>query len=187
MVAFLTSAAFMAKYLRSKYHFHIMPMANPDGVGMGLSRLTHERGLNLDRIYWNEGAGPEVGILLQILDRLQPKVYMNIHNYAIKFIDGLLTPNSHEFVDKILQHLPADAAHYRRWFIVTDKEWFEKNHVTEYPRDCLGGRQYCKDKFGALAVVFEFPWFGRNTALMREKGVAALTALGLAAVEELKL
>jgi hypothetical protein len=177
----------VAEHLRSKFNFYIMPMTNPDGVFNGLSRLSHETGFNNDRLYWNNGPGPEGETLIKTLDHIQPAVYMNIHNYAMKFIDGLLTCESSDFVKKIIKYLPADHEHHKEWFIVTDEEWCKKNNYKEYPKSCWGGKNYCKNNFDSISIIFEFPWFSRNTTLMKERGVKALTALGLTAIEELKI
>ena len=187
IVDFLYGNSNTAEELRSKFNFYIVPMTNPDGVYNGLSRLTYEAGFNNDRLYWNNGPGPEAKVLLEILDRLKPAVYMNIHNYAMKFIDGLLTCESSDFVEKIIKKLPADQEHHKEWFIMIDKEWCEKNNYKEYPMNCWGGKNYCKNKFDTVSVIFELPWFGRNTSLMKERGVRALTAFALVAIEELEI
>lgn len=186
IVDFLASDDPVAAYLNSKFNFQIMPMTNPDGVYNGLSRLTHENGLNLDRIYWNEGAGPEVGILLRNLDIIKPAVYMNIHNWAFKFIDGILAADQ-DIAETIPQYMPNDAEHLKKWKIDHDKLWCERNNVTVYRHDFKGSRYYCKEKFDSIAAVFEFPWFARTTGDMRKKGVQALTALALISIEKLKI
>ena len=187
IIDFLLGDSHDSKLLRDRFNFFIMPMTNPDGVFSGLSRLTYENGFNNDRLYWNNGPGPEGKTLIQTLDRIQPAAYMNIHNYAMKFIDGLLTCESSDFVKKIIRRLPADHEHHKEWFIMTDEEWCKRNNYKEYPKNCWGGKNYCKDKFGTLSVIFELPWFGRNTAIMKERGVKALTAFAHTAIEELKI
>jgi len=187
IVDFLCEKSFISEYLRSKYSFFVLPMTNPDGVYNGLSRLTHENGFNLDRLWWNNGPGAEGRVLLDILDHFRPSVYMNIHNYAMKFVDGLLTCQPMGFVEKICQHLPADHEHHKNWFVMTDDEWCKRNNTKEYLEECWGGKNYCKNHFDSLSVIFELTWFGRNTELMKERGTKAMTALALAAVEELKI
>ncbi len=187
IIDFLHGKSYMSEYLRSKFNFFILPMTNPDGVYNGLSRLTYENGFNNDRFWWNGGPGTEGKVLIKTLDRIKPTVYMNIHNYAMKFIDGLLTCESSDFVDKILTHLPADHKHHKDWFIMTDEQWCKKNNTKDYLKDCWGGKNYCKNKFGTLSVIFELTWFGRNTASMKKLGVKAMTALALVGVEELAI
>jgi len=187
MVDFLHGSSCLSNYLKSKFNFFIMPMTNPDGVYKGLSRLTYENGLNVDRFWWNEGKGPESEIIIKTLDRVKPSVYMDIHNYALKFVDAILISESTEFVEKILQHIPSDYEHHKRWVIQTEEAWFKRNKLTERPKNCKGGRSYCQDSFDTLAITFELTWFCRNAALMRKRGVQALIALALASVEELKI
>lgn len=134
IVEFLNSNSFMSEYLKSKFNFYIMPMTNPDGVYNGLSRLTHENGRNLDRFFWNEeNPSSEVDTMLKVLHQLKTAVYINFYNYAEKFIDAILSTCSRYFVDKIIQHLPADNEHHKRWFIMTEDELNkQKNELNEH-------------------------------------------------------
>lgn len=176
----------VAAFLKTKFNFHILPMTNPDGVYNGLSRLTHEKGLNVDCIYWNGGAGPEVGILLGVLDKIKPSVYMNIHNWVFKFIDGLMGADE-ETVKSIVELMPPDTAHLKKWKLDYDALWCQRNNMEEYLRECRGGRHYCKEKFDSIAAVFEFPWFGRTAESMRQRGVQGMKALAAYSIDKLKI
>ncbi|MHC4871756.1 MAG: M14 family zinc carboxypeptidase [Planctomycetota bacterium] len=182
IVDFLHEKSNLSELLRFNYNFYILPMTNPDGVYNGMSRLTYEAGLNLDRLWWNNGPGKEGSILVETLDRLRPSVYMNMHNYAMKFVDGLLTSESMDFVEQIFKQLPADHEHQKEWFVMTDEEWRIKNNKRAYTKEFWGGKNYCKNQFGSLSVIYELTWFNRNTAQMKERGVRALTALALTAM-----
>ncbi len=178
-----------ADYLRSKFNFHIVPMTNPDGVHNGMSRLTWEQGADMNRI--NTVADPAHDALRAAIDRLQPAAHMNIHNWSDKFTDGLLA-NERSIAERILTHMPADSAHYKRWKVETAEDIIRKNgwenlspaELREKRRPAWSWKNYCQDKFGALCVNFEFPWFALNTADMRAKGARAFIAFALAAIEE---
>ena len=182
IVDFLISEACDFRNLRGKYNFHIIPMSNPDGVFNGMSRLTWERGLNLDRINWNPGAGPEIDIIKSALDSIRPDVFINFHNWAFKFKDGIML-HDETFAEKFITSMPDDLAHEKKWHIDSDELWCQRNNMPVYAQDCIGWRHYCHDHFGSLGIVFEFPWYGLTTSEMKSKGKNALLAV-LATIEK---
>ena len=191
IVDFLLSNSALAQYLRSKFHVYIVPMTNPDGVYNGMSQLTWEQGANMNRIFTVPDAAHDA--LKSAIDRIRPAVHMNIHNWTHKFLDGLLA-NDQTIADKILTHMPADYRHNKRWTVQTTAEYIKASGWDTLPADEMrkqhqkhwSWKNYCKDKFEAIGVTFEFPWFGLNTTAMRAKGAQAFCALALAAVEERK-
>ncbi len=191
IVDFLLGDAALAQYLRSKFHVYIVPMTNPDGVYNGMSRLTWEQGADMNRINTVPDAAHDA--LQSAIDRVRPAVHMNIHNWTNKFVDGLLA-NDQTIADKILTHMPADSAHFKRWKVETTADYirsagWEKlpaEEVRERRKKSWSWKNYCKETFDAIGVNFEFPWFGLDPAAMRAKGVRAFCALALAAVEEWK-
>lgn len=181
IVRFLLSDDAVARYLRGKFHVFILPMTNPDGVFNGLSRLTWERGADLNRVHTVSDPAHEV--VKGTLDRVAPDVYMNVHNWTDKFTDGLLA-NDETVRDKILTHMPADCAHFKRWHAETTAEFCRRKGVSSTPEANKSWKNYCKAQFGAIGVCFEFPWFGLTPEDMRMKVARAFTALALAAIEE---
>ena len=64
------------------------------------------------------------------------------------------------------------------------RRWVRANNLNAVPEEHQSRKDYCKEKFNAICVTFELPWFGLNTADMRAKGARAFTALALAAIAE---
>ncbi len=179
---FLLSRDPLAAYLRTKYAVWILPMTNPDGVHNGMSRLTWERGANMNREV-NDVSDPAHDALKGAIDAVRPFVHMNVHNWINKFVDGLLC-NEEGTAERVQQHMPADAAHYKRWRVQTLYDFLRQDKLSFVPDSARSWKDYCKNRFGAQGCTFEFPWFGLTTNEMRDKGRRAFVALGLAVVEE---
>ncbi|MHC4874638.1 MAG: hypothetical protein ACYTFY_22535, partial [Planctomycetota bacterium] len=64
------------------------------------------------------------------------------------------------------------------------EDFLRENNFKVVPDSRKSWKNYCQDKFNAIGVNFEFPWFTLNTAEMKEKGKAAFISLALAAIEE---
>ena len=206
MAEFLLSEDPLSSYLRSKFNFYLMPMSNPDGVYNGMSRLTWERGVNMHMV--NPSAVKQVASSLSptgfkmepvmqppdaahtavknTLDRIRPAVYMNIHNWTNKFFDAMMDVEE-SIADRILQHMPPDAERYKRMRVTTIHDKLKELKSTHFPRNCMFWELYLKDEYNTIGAVFEFPWFGLDARMMREKGRNALVALALAAIEERQL
>jgi len=184
IVELLNSDEMIARYLRSKFSFYIVAMTNPDGVYNGMSRLSRDKGADMNRVFTEADKAHDT--LKSSIDRIAPKVHMNIHNWTHKFIDGLLV-NDETIKEKILNLFPADSAHYKKWLVETHADYLKNNNLSATPKECISWKNYCKEKFGAYGVNFEFPWFGLNTSDMREKGKRALISFGLAVAEEMDL
>lgn len=181
---FLLSGSAMADYLRSKFTVTMLPMTNPDGVHNGLSRLTHETGADLNRVL--TAADPAHAAVQAVIDSVRPEVHMNLHNWTAKFTDGLLV-GERPIAERIIGFMPDDTAHYKRWRIETLADYLAAARLEEVPEAAKSWKDYCRERFGAVAVTFEFPWFGLDPAMMREKGARAFTALALAVIEERNL
>ena len=174
----------LCQYLRSKFNVYIVPMTNPDGVFNGMSRLTWEQGADMNRLVTEEDAAHAT--LKAAVDKVRPAVHMNIHNWTSKFVDGLLS-NEVEIAERIQEHMPADTAHVKRWYVQTLYSFLEHAKLSSVPDSSRSWKDYCKDEFDAIGVNFEFPWFSLNTADMREKGKQAFIAFALAVIEEQSL
>lgn len=180
IVEFLLGNDPVAQYLRHKFQVHILPMTNPDGVFNGLDRFTAEQGADLNRLVTADDTAHDA--IRTTLDRLQPIAYMNIHNYLPKFKDGMYA-HQPALAELLGASLPPDQAHHKRWDIITHQDYLDAENVTSTPPEKQSWKNYCADRFGAAAVTFEFPWFSRNTADMRQLGARSFTALGLATLE----
>lgn len=168
MVRWLLSDEPYAAAAVRQYVFHVIPMANPDGVHNGLGRLTAPQGANLALIPYQPDAITLP--LKQAVDRVRPAVAVDLHNWQNKHTDGLLglDPTIRE---RFVRFMPDQLQSGKEWMIrdpkplpkeIPDKELF---------------RNYCERNFKAVAVTFEFPWVGRTTDDMRATGRKALWAL----------
>ncbi len=195
----------LARFLLSKFSVHLMPMTNPDGVYNGMSQRTWERGPRMDQAF--DIQDPAHRAVKRAVDRIRPAVYLTVHNWTNKFVDGLLYGQHEALAAAVRRFMPDDAAHYKHWdcrplsyVAMKALKLVDLNaYVRRGPRAAgldevdralhlLSGRVshwivYCEEQFGARGLAFEFPWFGLDTAAMREKGRRAVIAAALAAVE----
>ena len=131
----------------------------------------------------NDVSDPAHDALKGAIDAVRPFVHMNVHNWTYRFRDGLLC-NEEGTARRIQEHMPADAAHYKRWRVQTAYDFLREGKLSFSPDASRSWKNYCKNRFGAQGCTFEFPWFGLSTADMRDKGRRAFAALGLAVIEE---
>jgi Zinc carboxypeptidase len=184
MTELLLSDMPISRYLRGKFNFHIIPMTNPDGVFRGMSRMSREKGADMNRVHTTPDKAHD--ILRKTLDEICPKVHMNIHNWTNKYVDGLLA-NDIGIAQKILQHFPDDHANFKRWRIETTEEYLKANKLDDVPEKNKSWKNYCKENFDSYAVNFEFPWFAMLPKQMKNKGKKALSSFALAVIEEMNL
>lgn len=192
MAAFLLSDDPLCRYLRHKFRIVIMPMTNPDGVALGaLSMTSDEDGANVEWALRDQGDAA-IDALRATVDSLQPKAHINIHNFVERFTDAVFgTPQ--KLLDLILDSLPADTKHHKRWRTETLEGFWKRNREplrkmgytdeTRRPNEFQLWTDYTREQYGASAVAFEFPWFARTGEDMRQRGRDALVAVGLAAIE----
>lgn len=181
---FLLSDDPLSRYLRSKFNVYIVPMTNPDGVVNGMSRLTWEMGANLNRVHTVKDAAHAT--LKKTIDSLKPSVYMNIHNWTYKFVDGLLV-NEKEIADLVKQHMPDDRANFKRWGVETLADYLNEHKLALVPKADKSWKDYCRENFGAVCATFEFPWPFLTPAQMKSKGKTAFISLALSTIEYKKL
>jgi len=175
----LAAGSGVAGYLRSQFDFCFLPMTNPDGVANGMSRLTWERGADLNRV--NTKPDPAHDAIRAALERARPHVYLNIHNWTHRFEDGIYA-NDRGMADQILGFLPADHLHFKRWRVQTTADFLAAVGASETPPANLSWKNYCKERFGSIGLVMEFPWFARTVADMQELGARGGTAVALSAL-----
>lgn len=168
MVRWLLSDDPYAAAALRQYVFHVIPMANPDGVHNGLGRLTAPRGADLCFLPY----GPDAvsAALKQAVDRAQPAVAIDLHNWQNKHTDGLLGLDP-TIRQRFVRFMPDQLEFGKEWMIRDPSPLSPTPPATELLRN------YCERNFHAVAVAFEFPWFGRSPDDMRATGRKALWAL----------
>lgn len=153
----------------------VVPMANPDGVAHGCTRLTGIRGLDLNiESYQKKDATAET--LKRWLTHCRPDLFIDFHNWMSQTVNGLYymeKPDLWAFLEAF------DA------MIWDGRTWYADQVGADLkpgdPERQVFGR-YCLRNFGTLAYVVEFPWHGSTIKSLKESGVrtirAALTAHG---------
>ena len=138
----------------------------------GYARFTGPGGADLNRdleCNMNREPGAEKDRALvthfEVIDRLKPAAYMNIHNWTSKFDDGLIGWDEEE-VKVFESFMPALTGDYKRW----------RASMKCVPGNRSPGR-YCRETYGTIGFVLEFPWYGRTAERMRDIGETALKAL----------
>ena len=209
MVRFLASDDPMARYLLDKFSVYVMPMTNPDGVYNGMSQRTWERGPRMDQVF--DIPDSSLKTVKRVVDKIKPGAYLTIHNWTLKFTDGMLYGRHAAVAESLKRLMPEDAAHYKHWdsrplgYMQMKKMGLAD--LAAYIRrggkpagaddmdkalNILSARVshwiiYCEEIHGAVGMALEFPWFGLNTAEMRDKGRRAFIAMALAMIETQKL
>jgi hypothetical protein len=188
MLRFLLSGEPDAVDLRRRFTFHFLPMTNPDGVVNGLERVTAlENGADLGRM--NTAADPAHDAIRACLEAVRPTVFVNLHNWMIPDVDGLLC-NDELYARRLAELLvPLGASpkrYHREWYSDEIAEVEERGDDTLYPAGGLaelhkqsGGtwKDFCRERFGARGMEVEFPWHGRTVDDMRQLGTALLKAV----------
>jgi hypothetical protein len=168
MVRWLISGEPYAAAALRQYVFHVIPMMNPDGVFRGLGKLTAPNGA--DPQFLTPATSRVQEILKQAIDRVQPALFIDLHNWQSKYIDGLL------FLDpavreRLVRFMPDQLQFGKHWWIN------EPTPSPAKPPEKELARMYCQRKYNPVAVTFEFPWFGRTPDDVRAAGRTALWAL----------
>lgn len=173
-VEFLLGDHDVARYLRNRFVFQILPMTNVDGVANGLTRFTRQTGgADLNRVHTRPDAAHDV--IRGTLDRCKPMVYLNIHNWTRRFADGLLA-NEPEMADAFLDFFPNDSARFKNWRVEKSNARYASSQSME------SWKSYCKREFGSIGLTLEFPWFCRSVDDMRRIGKRAVCATAMAAL-----
>jgi len=168
MVRWLLSEEPYAAAALRQYAFHVIPMANPDGVHNGLGRLTAPRGEDLCFVPYK---ADQVSLpLKQAIDRLRPAMVIDLHNWQNKHTDGLLGLDP-AIRERFVRFMPDQLQFGKEWMIRDPRPLAPQAPEKELLRD------YSQRNFNAVAVAFEFPWFGRTPQDMRGTGRTALWAL----------
>ncbi len=172
MIDFLAGKSELADFFLDRYDFYFLPMINVDGVSDGFDRLTEINGADLNRDIeankkLNPGSESDSALLthMRIIDTLKPALYLNLHNWTNKFIDGLIGWDEEEVLlfRKFMPDLTED---YKKW----DVNFAAVSGLRSPGR-------YSRELYGSVGFVLEFPWYGRTEARMREIGRNSLIAL----------
>lgn len=174
MVRWLISGEPYANAALRQYAFHVIPMVNPDGVFNGLGKLTSPRGA--DPQFLTPTVSRVQTLLKQTMDRVKPALYIDLHNWQNKHVDGLLFLEP-AIRERFVRYMPAQAALGKQWMIL------EPTPQPAQPPEKELARMYCQRMYNPVAVTFEFPWFGRTPDDVRTAGRTALWAL-LRALDE---
>ena len=180
MVNYLSEKNYFTEYFLKNFTFYFIPMTNPDGVFHGYSRLTPS-GTDLNRIFTVRDKAWET--LKNVIDTVKPDLFVNIHNWMNKFIDGLLCFNR-DFAEKIIFYMPDQKEYGKKWFVESKKEYFKRVKKKHVLKKDYSWKDYCEEKFGSYALVVEFPWFGRNVSIMKKTGSEFLKSVLLAYLED---
>ena len=190
MVRFLFSGEPEAAELMRQFTYTFLPMTNPDGVFNGLERDTAlEDGADIARM--KTAPDPAHDAIRTTLETVRPAVFVNLHNWMIPDVDGLLC-NDELYARRLYELLPAIGSTprttHREWYSDAITEVEDRGDVTLYPVSRLpelhkhsGGtwKDFCREQFDARAMAVEFPWHGRSTEDMRQLGIALLQAVSL--------
>lgn len=149
--------------LLDKYTFHVVPMANPDGVALGTSHLTAASGADLVRI----GSDPSSVALKSLIDRIRPAGYLDYHQWMWRR-------------DWIRTFMPEPETRARLFLNLEKTGFFDRGWQLT---DASGGagreadlRHYAMRRWGTRVAVPSFTWSGKNPAQMRKAGALVLRA-----------
>jgi hypothetical protein len=156
---------------QSRVAAHFIQVSNPDGVAGGWCRLTgpggvdicHELGLSSD---------PTCVSLRTFVERLRPRVYVNIHGWMYNDLDNFRYEDR-EAARFFLPCLLGDVGG-RVW------RWRIQNSRPEVP--AVTNTWYYRERLGARTLGFDIAWNRRTEEEMRGLGASLLEAACEAAV-----
>ena len=143
-------------------------MINPDGVVLGLNKLTRSNGVNIS--FGVETDAPEANILLNIVDKIRPNIWADIHGWPQQNVDGMWC--THNWIaDGLLSIIPDKSFGDYVWNVSFVKERnTPENHLW----------QWLIRNYNSGGVSLSISWYRRNEKDMRKIGVELIKAIGLA-------
>jgi hypothetical protein len=167
IITFLQSGKPEAKRLKKENIIYIMPMLNPDGVALGMNQRTRPNGVNIS--YGVGTDDPAVTTLLNIVDKIRPGIWADIHGWPQEGVDGMWS--THKWVtDGLLSELPDGTFNDYQWRPSFVKERnVSENHLWQWLL-----RQY--DSGG---VSLSISWYRRSEEDMRKIAVRLIQAIGV--------
>ena len=143
-----------------RFHIYVLPMLNPDGVYNGLSRLTDLKGADLNRVHTEND--PAHSALRDAVDSIRPDLLIDLHHFLERVRDDVRCTDR-EFLNKLVTTLPDQSHAGKYWYpVFLDAGAAQKEE--------LNWCHYVSRHFGTTGLLFELPWYGRNTANMRGLG-----------------
>ena len=144
---------------------YIVPMLNPDGVALGMNQRTGPDGVNMS--YGADTDDPSVVTLLELVEKLRPAVWVDIHSWPHKGDDGMWC--THQWVaDGLLLRLPDKTFNDYVWNVSFVRErGTAENHLWQWLIRTL-------DSGG---VSLSFSWWRRNEEDMRVIGHRLINVL----------
>jgi hypothetical protein len=169
MVRFLQGESDKVKQLRRQYIFCFLPMMNPDGVALGMNQRTRPNGVNL-----SYGVGtdePALQTLLNLVERIKPDLWADIHSWPHKGDDGMWC--THQWVaDGLLQRMPNGTFRDYVWNVSFVRErGTAENHLWQWLIRTLD----------AGGVSLSISWYRRNESDLKEIAIKILEALSYTA------
>lgn len=146
----------------NEYNFVIIPMAAPDGVAEGSCRISSlENGVDLSREVNLDNRLTQ--IYLKLIDEIKPALYLELHNWMFKDIDGMFYLNGYD-------SFRLKNEFEKRMYAEVKKKWEIGLNFPFRAKKPGGLKRYCKQVYRSKVLTLEIPWFGRTTQDMREFG-----------------
>jgi hypothetical protein len=155
--------------LRNACCYHVVPIANPDGVANG-TKLPQRGPVELSDLHYASmtARDPTCVALREETLRLRPACYLNYHSYLFP-APQLIFYGKEEGMIMLDSLIGTDPARADGWYVL---------------RQAQGGNttlNHCYRTFGSIIGLIELPWAGRKPEDIRAQGVAtfraAMTAL----------
>lgn len=158
-----------AREILERYRVHLIPIANPDGVAEGCTRLTRRDGVDLNIDAFDRPDATAEAIRHWI-DELKPAVFLNFHNWMAKNSNGMFHA-SDELMWRFLRHFDAMLWHGRTWYCADMRA----------VASAEGRRQvfdhYAREQYGSQGLLLEFPWYDWTPNLLSLSAVKSLQSL----------
>jgi hypothetical protein len=158
--------------LLAAYHLVVVPLLNPDGVTLGLSKRTAALGVDLSHESAHSDE-PAAAALMRAVRELRPAGYLDLHGWMHGDEDGL--------------HYVDDGLGARFTAALADDPLFVGNAwkgTRTVPHDGDGSPQHaCAQQFDTAVLAVSYRWPDRTIARMRALGAPALRAF-CAAIED---
>ena len=164
LLRWLTSQANAGADWLRRWTCTAVPMPNPDGVALGLCKRTAaSAGADLER-EGVERAHPETAAIMELLDRLRPAGFLDIHGWMHYDEDGIHCNQEATREAFLAAADTTDGLRHNRW---------NGRYSSASP---TGMRHYSMQNFGAQALAVSYRWPGRSPDDMRAVGRSTMTA-----------
>ncbi len=146
------------------YNFHIIPVANPDGVANG-TKHPQDAPIEVSDLHYcgMSAADPTVVALRHYLCDLRPDAVLNFHGYLLS-VPEIICYTKRDLLamaDAVFDDNPKDAP-----------AWYLKRQAAER-RSMMG---HCHAAFGTMVALVELPWAGRTIRAAQSLGLSMFDA-----------